>query len=266
MSIRKYEFTGDKKVLPNGTSVNRIRALRDIPRYHVKEGDLGGWLQFSENLLEENDCWVGDEAVVHGIETVVKDKAFIGDTATLRSTYGAHSILGGDTFVTGKVDILDSVLIGDEITIRSTGTIMNCRFYGKDIIVTGSPSLYGINIMQSAKKVRIYENAVVEGKLLPILIHGESITIRHNARLIDVNRIVGKDFTACDDSFVGKGVTLIGRDIQLSGASSLQGKLQVENNVHLSECAAIFNDTEDILTISLVELDGDVVVHASSFL
>ena len=45
MTERKYEFTGEVK-----DGLNRIRALRDIPEFGVKAGDLGGWIEKERNL------------------------------------------------------------------------------------------------------------------------------------------------------------------------------------------------------------------------
>lgn len=58
----KYELTDET----NGSGLRRIRALRDIPRYGVKEGDLGGWVESEGNLTQEGDCWVFDNAQVCG--------------------------------------------------------------------------------------------------------------------------------------------------------------------------------------------------------
>ena len=41
---KKYEFTGEQKHY-DGITLNRIRALVNIPKYGVKAGDLGGWIQ-----------------------------------------------------------------------------------------------------------------------------------------------------------------------------------------------------------------------------
>lgn len=264
MSIRKYEFTGEKQVLPNGITVSQIKALRDIPRFKVKEGDLGGWLQFSENLLEENDAWVNEGAIVYGIATVVRDNAYIGGQATVASTFDAYSTIGGDTFISDKAVVKNCVFTGKEITIRGEAQVESCNFYGKNIVVRGTASIKGVSIMESAKKVYISDKAVVKEKLLPLLIHGENVTIKDNARLIDVNRIVGADFTACEDCLVEDGVTFIGRRIHLSGASSLRGKLQVDNDVTLSECVTIFNDTKELIVIKGIELGGDISLPAST--
>lgn len=40
--MKKYEFTGEEKVIDNHT-LHRIRAMRDCGI--VKAGDLGGWIE-----------------------------------------------------------------------------------------------------------------------------------------------------------------------------------------------------------------------------
>ena len=42
--MKKYEFTGEVQDIA-GTTLHRIRALRDIPEHDVKSGDLGGWIE-----------------------------------------------------------------------------------------------------------------------------------------------------------------------------------------------------------------------------
>ena len=43
--MKKYELTKETKTLLGGTVLHRIRALRDIPRYGVKAGELGGFVE-----------------------------------------------------------------------------------------------------------------------------------------------------------------------------------------------------------------------------
>ena len=64
--MKRYELTD----IRNG-KLRRIRALRDIPRYNVKAGDLGGWVESEKNLSQEGDCWVGGNARVYAPETRV---------------------------------------------------------------------------------------------------------------------------------------------------------------------------------------------------
>lgn len=71
----KYELTDET----NGSGLRRIRALRDIPRCGVKEGDLGGWVESEGNLTQEGDCWVSDDAQVFGNARVCDAAQVCGD-------------------------------------------------------------------------------------------------------------------------------------------------------------------------------------------
>ena len=72
----KYELTDET----NGSGLRRIRALRDIPRYGVNEGDLGGWVESEGNLTQEGDCWVFGNAQVSD-DARVFGNAQVGDNA-----------------------------------------------------------------------------------------------------------------------------------------------------------------------------------------
>ena len=63
---KKYELTNETKTLAGGTVLHRIRALRDIPRFGVKAGELGGFVEGENNLSQDGDAWVFDNAEVYG--------------------------------------------------------------------------------------------------------------------------------------------------------------------------------------------------------
>ena len=87
----KYELTDET----NGSGLRRIRALRDIPRYGVNEGDLGGWVESEGNLTQEGDCWVFDDAQVFG-------NARVSDTA----------LIYGDAQVFGNAQVFNAAVCG----------------------------------------------------------------------------------------------------------------------------------------------------------
>ena len=64
--MKKYELTNEKKTLAGGTVLRRIRALRDIPRFGVKAGELGGFVEGENNLSQDGDAWVSGDAWVYG--------------------------------------------------------------------------------------------------------------------------------------------------------------------------------------------------------
>lgn len=62
---KKYELT-DEKIEAFDTTLYRIRALRDIPAFDIKAGDLGGFIEREENLSHDGDAWVTGNAEVCG--------------------------------------------------------------------------------------------------------------------------------------------------------------------------------------------------------
>lgn len=46
-----------------GTTLHRIKALKDIPFTHVKAGQTGGWVETEENLSQIGSCWLYNNAI-----------------------------------------------------------------------------------------------------------------------------------------------------------------------------------------------------------
>jgi hypothetical protein len=58
----KFKLTAECKEF-DGIKLFRIEALIDIPRWGVKAGDKGGWVEKEENLLQVyGDAWVSGNA------------------------------------------------------------------------------------------------------------------------------------------------------------------------------------------------------------
>ncbi len=56
---KKFELTTESKVV-RGVTLYRIRALQSFAEVH--KGDLGGWLQYGNNLDQSGEAWVSGEA------------------------------------------------------------------------------------------------------------------------------------------------------------------------------------------------------------
>ena len=59
MKNKKYKLT-NISMRYEGRTLYRIRALKDF--LNVEKGDLGGWVSSEDNLSQEGDCWIYDEA------------------------------------------------------------------------------------------------------------------------------------------------------------------------------------------------------------
>ena len=77
---QKYRLSAEKMTLEDGIVLHRIVAMRDFGK--IKKGDKGGWVESTNNLSHDDNCWIYDEAKVYG-EAQVYDNAQVRDNATV---------------------------------------------------------------------------------------------------------------------------------------------------------------------------------------
>ena len=65
--MKKYELT-DETMIVDGVIYHRIRACKDfdVQGYHVKAGDLGGYVESEYNIDQDGNAWVSGLALVRG--------------------------------------------------------------------------------------------------------------------------------------------------------------------------------------------------------
>lgn len=129
---KKYRLTDTTRPGLNGHPLYRIQALRDLGDKEVHAGDLGGWVQSEDNLSQEGQCWiyddasvldkacVSDDAIVQGHATVfgnawVMDNAIVEE---LSRVYG-HAIVENDAIVTGDAEVKDFARLGGDAFVDS---------------------------------------------------------------------------------------------------------------------------------------------------
>lgn len=137
------------KLLEETYNLYRIRALKDFG--DVKAGDLGGDIEKEENLSQEGNCWVSDEARVY-------DNAKVSGNARVYN----------DAKVFGNAQIYDNAGVFDDAEVYG-----NAKVYGKTEVsesaeVFGEAEIYGkaqiYNGAKVYKNAKIYDNALVFGK------------------------------------------------------------------------------------------------------
>ncbi len=109
--MKKYEICSSF-ITFCGITVHRIRALADIPRYGVKAGDLGGYVENESNLSQDGDCWITGNARVY-------EGAKIVGNAIVRDKYSVYdnAIIGGNCDLHGKGYIFGNIKLGGEMYI-----------------------------------------------------------------------------------------------------------------------------------------------------
>lgn len=99
--MNKYELT-DETLEHNGHTLHRIKALKDFG--DVKKGDLGGWIESEDNLSQEGDCWIYNDAKVYG--KVFGNAQVYGNAFVM-----AFSEVCGDAKVCGETSINELVQV-----------------------------------------------------------------------------------------------------------------------------------------------------------
>lgn len=150
--MKKYELTDETRVW-EGRTLHRIRALIELELdtgETVKPGDLGGWVESEQNLAQQSNAWVSDEAIVCdaarcyesawvGNHAIVSEyasvfgaawvsqnaqcsgHASISDNAWLRENAKAHEfvVVAGNVWVRGDSEVLGHAKIVGDLKIRS---------------------------------------------------------------------------------------------------------------------------------------------------
>lgn len=101
---KKYKLTKETKEV-DGHILHRIQALKDFG--NVRKGELGGWIEKEENLSQEGNCWVYDEAMVFGNARVTGNAQVFGNARI----YGDVQVYG-NAWVYSNAQIYDLKIIG----------------------------------------------------------------------------------------------------------------------------------------------------------
>ena len=137
----KYVLTDETIKTDYGKALHRIKALKDIPSMKVKKGDLGGFVESYDNLDQEGDCWVADNAKACNYVSV-HDNAKV---------YG-YACVWDNAQVYGNAKACNYVSVHD-----------NAKVYGS-AIVKGNAKVYGNAKIYGNAKVccrKMYDNAEV---------------------------------------------------------------------------------------------------------
>src|SRR5574344_2442999 len=141
---KKYELTEEVKEYFNKKCIiHRIKALKDFG--NVKKGELGGFVESEDNLSQDGNCWIYDDARVVD-NARVSGNAMVCDKAVLL----ANAQVYDDAKVYDNAEVYGDALVSDNARVFD---------YAK---VYGNAEVYGsAHISGNAK---VYDDAKVYGK------------------------------------------------------------------------------------------------------
>ena len=140
---RKYELTRET-VEADGTVLYRIRALRDIPSLAVEKGDMGGYVEGTDNLSQDGDCWIGGTARVYGRARVMRN-AVVANNAVVRGSavVGDNAKVVGDATVEGRAEIMSDAYVYGHAHIVGDATVCDSAIVCGNARIGGGATIRG---------------------------------------------------------------------------------------------------------------------------
>lgn len=131
-----------EKVEKDGTVV-----YKKVKKNREKMGEKGGWIERMENLSQDGDCWVGDNAIVCG-------RAYVSDNAQIRdrAEVGENARVAEDAEVQGEAGVRESAYVHGMALVSGENRIA----------VSGSAEVLGRVMEKSIAKDRAYVGEDVE--------------------------------------------------------------------------------------------------------
>ena len=140
MSDKKYEILKDQAITMNGSSIYRIRALKDFG--DVKAGDLGGFVASEENLSHEGPCWIyGDAMVYH--KAKVKENAIVRDYVHVYGNVFDHARVNGFAIVQDNATVSENTRVYGETIVKDYAMVSGHMMVAQGTI-SNSVILFGI--------------------------------------------------------------------------------------------------------------------------
>ena len=144
---KKYKLT-EESINYFGKTLYRIEALKDFDI--VKKGDKGGYVESEENLSQEEDCWISDNAKVFD-SAVVYGNAKVFDNAEVF----------GNAKVYGKAEVcFNAKVYGNTIVYGKALVCGNAKVYGKAEVCGNAVVCENVRVFDDAF---IYDFAIVCG-------------------------------------------------------------------------------------------------------
>ena len=188
--MKKYELTNETKTLAGGTVLHRIRALRDIPRFGVKAGELGGFVEGENNLWQDGDAWVSGDAEVSGYAKV-SGKAEISGNAKVfgkAEIYGNAKVFGkawvsGDALVFGNAEIYGDAAVSGNAEISGDAEVSGYADYmvikniwssGRWFTYTSSNKKWAVGCFYGTGEelvAKAYKDSKLSGKCYEAIVH-----------------------------------------------------------------------------------------------
>lgn len=277
----KYALSTVSKEV-NGKKVYRIVSLVDIPRYDVKIGTIGGYVETMENLSHYHNCWIADDAVVMDDarvtmdayvsgEAVIQGASIIKEDARVedRATVDGRSVISRRALISGKAQVMSSRLT---TTAKATGhAVIFGSVIGGNAFIYESAHIRESNVIGDIEvsSTAYLSKCKVRGKRIELLGNvrlenvkiGTSkckyIDIRENAHIKD-SEIRGHGIFISGYTVLKSGVIVDGETTHIDEYAEVTGNILIGKNVNIGEFAKLLNMDDETWKFTNVRFGGDL--------
>ncbi|WNY80947.1 YdcK family protein [Cronobacter dublinensis] len=281
-ATRVYRYTRNGESC--SVTLRQLIALRDFA--DVRAGTPGGWVESTENLSQQGECWVYDHnsvvfagAKIRGNARisqpcVIHHDAVIGDDAWIDGAQisdGAHvsgramvqcSVVRGDCHLFGESRVLHNSLIVGAKGLTADGDSA-LRIYGHATVsasrVVHQAQIYGHALVTHAfieHRAEVFENAILEGNDENDVWVCDCAKIYGNARLVaglaeNASPTVRYSSQVAGNAVI-EGECLLGHHVRVNEDARITGgPVRLDNHVTIAGRARISGEVmiEDRVTI-----------------
>ena len=171
--MKKFELTTEFITNALGKKLFRIKALVEFGS--VKAGELGGYAEKEENISQDGNAWVSDDACVYG-DAKVFGNAWVSDDACV---YGDAKVYGNawvsdDACVYGDAKVFGNAWVSDDACVYGDAKVFGNAWVSDDACVYGD--------------AKVSDNAEVSGDADYALVKGFGTEFRCTTFYRDKNK------------------------------------------------------------------------------
>ena len=219
--MKKYELIKESKTMFAEREIYRIRALKDFG--NVKAGDIGGWVCSYNNLSQEGDCWIYDNAKC-------LDDARVYDNAVMCG----NAVMFGNAKMFDNAEMSDSSIICDNAEMCGNSKMFdNAKMFDNSIMCDNA---------EMCGNSKMYDTSTM----------CDSSTMCDNAEMFD-------DTEMCDNAMMFNNSKMCGNAVMFGNAKMFDNAKMSDNSIMFDN--AVMCDNAEMC--GRATLDKDKLLYGS---
>ena len=163
--MKKYELIKESKTIFEGIEIYRIRALKDFS--DVRTGDIGGWVCSEDNLSQNGNCWIYDNAKCLDDARVyynakMYDNAIMCDDAIMydNSRMFNNTIMYNNSRIFNNAKMYDNAMMYNNTRMFSNAIMGDNAIMYDDAIIGDNAKMFDNSRMYD--DAIMYDNAILD--------------------------------------------------------------------------------------------------------